>query len=83
MSKYVFTCTGIVGGGSNVDGINGANISKGDMSMVRFSTGGIFKFAVYWATTEASAQSLPGIVVPDANSGSLVWRKVKLFSTST
>ena len=83
MAKTVYVCTGISGGGSNLDGLDGANLSKGDMAFIYFSTDSIRKHSVYWLTTQAAAQSLPGCVVPDSNPGSFCWKKIKKFSTST
>jgi hypothetical protein len=83
MAKTVYFTTGIKGGGSNLDGIDGNNIVKGDAAFVRYTTGTNTIFAVYWATTQNLAESAPGIIRPDVNAGSWDWVKMKKHSTST
>lgn len=57
------------GGGGALDGIDGSDLTAGDGCIVIMST----FFGVYRATTSASTENDPGVIVPDVNAGSWSW----------
>jgi hypothetical protein len=87
MARTVYVSTATDGGGSGIDGIDGAAIAKGDVAILidRNSTSlpGTMgsHFGIYMATTKAAALDSPEVLVPDVNAGSWNWEKQSyLFS---
>lgn len=82
MARNVYVTTALEGGGSGLDGIDGAALAKGDVafyinkdSTALAGTMGNY-YGVYVATTKNSADSAPEIINPDANPGDWNWEKM-------
>jgi hypothetical protein len=74
MANFYFA-TGFIGGGDNLDGIDGAALGTGDVALVQTSTG---TTPYYLNGTSGAAESSPDIISPDVNAGTKRWIKIKI-----
>lgn len=73
MANKFWPATSRAGGAAgSLDSIDGDDLTSGDGAVVIMST----FFGVYTATTSASTENDPTVIVPDANPASWAWELV-------
>ena len=70
MSKTIYHRTVITGGGTALDGIDGATLADGDAAIVILSNQAYFYLL---NATSGATESSPGIIAPDTNPGTKRW----------
>ena len=75
MSRTMYTRTLRTGGTSDaLDGIDGDDLSEGDIATVYLTDGGIeYKYNYRMDATSGASESDPDIIAPDDNPGSKRW----------
>ena len=87
MARTVYVTTELTGGGNALDGIDGINLTKGNVAFYinKDSTGQAGTMGnycgIYMATTKNAADDVPEIINPDANPGDWNWEKLQPLMT--
>lgn len=71
MARTIYIRSGTIGGGNNLDGIDGANLQDGDIAFVFTSGNGFYPYIL--DADNGGTESDPTLIEPDDNPGSKRW----------
>lgn len=82
-ANKMWWATGLLGGGDNLDGIDGDSLTAGDGAIVILDAGSNVPWVyIYRLHESGDAESSPSIVSPDSNPGNKRWHLVNIYGTS-